>query len=61
MTWEQMERAIEFLTAQSADQSARIDKLLVESQRDSENIRAMARIAEVHHERLVRLEGGEEA
>ena len=28
---------------------------------DAENIRTLARIAELHHERLDRLEGGEEA
>lgn len=59
MSNEQMERAIEFLTTQAASQSARIERLIVASEQDAENIRALARVAELHHERLTRLEGGE--
>lgn len=66
MTNPEMERAIEFLvthaadqSAQAAAQSAKLDKLIVALEQDAENIRALARIAELHHERLTRLEGGE--
>jgi hypothetical protein len=59
MTREDLERAIEFLTTRAADQSARLDKLLLETERDKENIRALARIAEIRLGRLTRTEGGE--
>ena len=59
MTREDLGRTIEFLTTQAADQSARLDKLLLETERDEENIRALARIAEIHLGRLTRTEGGE--
>lgn len=57
MTNEQMESAIGFLLGHAADQSAKIDKVIVALEQDAENIRALARVAEIHHERLVRLEG----
>jgi len=37
----------------------RIDELVTAVQQDSENIRALARIAEIHEHRLSDLEGGE--
>jgi hypothetical protein len=37
----------------------RIDKLLTAVEKDAENIRALARIAEIHEHRLSELEGGE--
>jgi hypothetical protein len=37
----------------------RIDKVLVAVEKDAENIRALARIAEIHEHRLSDLEGGE--
>jgi hypothetical protein len=37
----------------------RIDKLLTAVESDAENIRALARIAEIHEHRLSDLEGGE--
>ena len=53
------------LVQQAAEQSARINKLaitadriLIALERDAENIRGLARIAELHHERLARVEGG---
>src|SRR5437764_13153291 len=39
------------------EHSRAIDKLLAESQRDAQNIRALARIAEIHERRLTDLEG----
>ena len=37
---------------------ARIDKLIKAVEIDAENIRALARIAEVHQDRIEKLEGG---
>jgi hypothetical protein len=37
----------------------RIDNLLTAVEKDAENIRALARIAEIHEHRLSDLEGGE--
>lgn len=34
-----------------------VQDLKIAAQRDGENIRALARIAEIHHERLTRIEG----
>jgi len=39
------------------DLRATVDQLVVAVRQDGENIRALARIAELHHERLERLEG----
>lgn len=41
------------------DLRATVDKLVVAVKQDGENIRGLVRIAELHHERLVRLEGGQ--
>ncbi len=54
MTWEQMERAIEFLTANQADQSAKTSQLIQMTNQDAENIRALVRIAELHERRKCR-------
>ena len=40
---------------------AEIKKILEAITIDAENIRALVRVAELHHERLNRLEGGEQA
>ena len=40
--------------------SGRIDQLTAAAERDGENIRALARIAEIHERRLTDLEGGEQ-
>ncbi len=36
-----------------------IEKLLIAVEKDAENIRALARIAEIHEHRLSDIEGGE--
>jgi hypothetical protein len=59
MTGEEMERAIEFLTAQAAKHDAQISQLIEAANQDGENIRSLARIAEIHERRITRLEGGE--
>jgi hypothetical protein len=60
MTWEQMERAIEFLTNQAAEQSARISQLIQVTNQDADNIRRLANVAEAHERRITRMEGGDE-
>jgi hypothetical protein len=47
--------------AQAAEErmGKRIDSLLAAVEKDAENIRALARIAEMHEHRLSDLEGGE--
>ena len=60
MTWEQIERAIGFLTEQSVDQSVRIQELIKVTNQDAENIRTLARIADIHERRLTRIEGTED-
>jgi prefoldin subunit 5 len=57
MTWEQIERAMEFLTAQAAKHDTQIEQLIQAVGQDAENIRALARIAEAHQRRLDDLEG----
>lgn len=54
-----MERAIEFLTGNQADQSTKLSQLIEVTNKDAENIRALARIADIHERRLTRLENGE--
>ena len=50
------------LTASMAHANeARIERLLVAVEKDAENIRALARIAEIHEHRLSDLEGGEQS
>jgi hypothetical protein len=38
------------------DSEKRIDEITTAIRQDAENIRALARVAEIHHERLSRLE-----
>jgi hypothetical protein len=57
MTWEQIERTIEFLTQQAAKHDAQIGQLIAVTNQDAENIRALARVAEIHERRLEKLEG----
>jgi hypothetical protein len=56
---EQRDRAIEFLIQQAPNQSERMDKMLLALEQDSEHTRALVRVAELRHERLMRLEGGD--
>lgn len=55
-----MERAIEFLTNQAAEQSARISQLIQVTNQDADNIRRLANVAEAHERRITRMEGGDE-
>jgi archaellum component FlaC len=49
--------SLELLTRDVQDLTTDVRELRTTAQQDGENIRALARIAEIHHERLTRLEG----
>ena len=59
MTFEEMERTMEFLVESAAKHDAQIGQLIAAVNQDGEHIRGLVRLAELHHERLARLEGGE--
>jgi hypothetical protein len=50
---------LELLGRDREKDNERIKQLLTAVEKDGENIRGLVRIAELHHERLVHLEGGE--
>jgi hypothetical protein len=61
---EALTQTVELIAAMHRDNEKRFDllsrdlqDLKTTAQQDGENIRALARIAEIHHERLTRLEG----
>ena len=56
---ESLHSSVNELHASAQEQGRSLDKLAAESRRDAENIRALARIAEMHERRLTDLEGGE--
>ena len=49
---------MEKLGQQGQETNARLDKLIKAVEIDAENIRALARIAEAHQDRIEKLEGG---
>ncbi len=53
---EALVQTVELIAAMQRDSEKRIDEITTAINRDGENIRALARIAEIHHERLSRLE-----
>jgi archaellum component FlaC len=48
---------VELLSHEVRDLTRDVQDLKVSVQQDGENIRALARIAEIHHQRITRLEG----
>ena len=52
-------QGVELIRSMQADSERRIAEILVAIQQDAENIRALARIAEMHERRLSHLEGQE--
>jgi hypothetical protein len=48
--------SVELLMQSIHEQGANIDKLIANSAQDAENIRALARIAELHQTRIEKLE-----
>lgn len=57
MTVELISRDVESLRQAAASDGKRIDALLTAVEQDAENIRGLARIAEIHERRLSHLEG----
>ncbi len=57
MNLELISRDIETLRSKGEDHDKRIEMLIAASRQDGENIRALARIAEIHERRLTDLEG----
>jgi archaellum component FlaC len=53
---EALTQTVELIAAMQRDNEKRLDRISEDIERDGENIRALARIAELHHERLMRLE-----
>jgi methyl-accepting chemotaxis protein len=58
---EALAQSVEMLKDSIQEQSRNIDKVLAAAERDGENIRALARIAEIHEQRISDLEGGDTA
>lgn len=58
---EALAQSVEMLQSSIREQSANIDKILDAIDKDGENIRGLARIAEIHERRITELEGGEQA
>ena len=56
---EALAQSIELMIAEGREQTERIRALERLAQQDGENIRALARIAEIHERRLTHLEGEE--
>jgi len=63
---EALTESVEHLARQGEEQNGRIDKLFAivqahttQLQQDAENIRGLARIAEIHERRITELEGGQ--
>jgi hypothetical protein len=54
---EALAQSIELLVAEGREQTERIRALERLAQQDGENIRVLARIAEIHERRLTHLEG----
>jgi len=56
---EALTQTVELIAAMQRDSEKRIDEITTAIRQDAENIRALARVAEIHHERLSRLEDQE--
>jgi prefoldin subunit 5 len=56
---EALAQSVELMNHQIGDLSSQIGDLTGAARQDAENIRALARIAEIHERRLTSLEGGE--
>jgi hypothetical protein len=56
---EALTQSVELLMAEGHETGKRISALEQLAQQDGENIRALARIAEIHERRLTEIEGGE--
>jgi hypothetical protein len=54
---EALTQTVEFIAAMQRDNEKRFEQIGRDLERDGEHIRALVRIAELHHERIARLEG----
>ena len=54
---EALTQTVELIAGMIRDLTRDVEKLTQNSQRDAENIRALARVAEIHERRLTDLEG----
>lgn len=52
--------SVELLAIETRDLRAAIERVNVTVSQDAENIRALARIAEIHERRITHIEGSEE-
>jgi len=59
MSLELLTRDVEALRGKFESMGGTVESLLRTAQQDGENIRALARIAEVHERRITDLEGGQ--
>jgi hypothetical protein len=55
---EALTQSVEHLALQGEEQNKRIDKIVLALEKDGENIRGLAHIAELHEHRISELEGG---
>ena len=53
-------QTLEIVAAMQRDNERRFAEIAANQERDAEHIHALVRIAELHHERLTHLEGGEQ-
>jgi hypothetical protein len=53
---EALAQTVELIAAMHRDNEKRFEKISVDLERDCEHIRALVRVAELHHERRKRLE-----
>lgn len=58
MTWEQMEKAMEFLTNMQAEMAVKLSRLIDVTNQDATDIRTLAKVAARHERRIRRLENG---
>jgi archaellum component FlaC len=56
---ESLTQTVELIAAMQRDLTRDVQSLRTATQQDGDNIRALARIAEIHERRLTDIEGGE--
>jgi predicted transcriptional regulator len=56
---EALTQTVEHIALQGEEQNKRLDKVLAALDKDAENIRSLARIAEIHEHRISQLESGD--
>jgi hypothetical protein len=56
---EALAQTVEHLARQGEEQNGRMDRILTALEKDGENIRGLARIAEIHEHRISEIENGQ--